>query len=216
MKIALASDHAGFVLKEAIAAGFRQDGIEFHDFGCYSLESVDYPDYLYPAALAVAEGRCDRGVLVPGAAYAGAIVANKIGGIRAAAAEDLFSVRLCREHGDANILCLGGATVGAGLAQQLVKTFLETAFLGGKYARRNDKVTEIEHRHGLVSRPSPANDQIQENPEEDALRLVTEKDVEQALHEERKLTVLRSAIITPSARELLESREVRIRYVDES
>ncbi len=213
MKIALAADHAGFTLKEAVAAFLRDGKHEVRDFGTHSLESVDYPDFLYPAALAVARGECERGILVAGAAYAGAILANKVPGIRAAACEGVWTAKIARQHGDANILCLGGATLGAGLARDMVDLFLTTAFLGGKYAKRNDKIAQIEAGFAGASadslRTAPAPD-----PREGALDLVTEKDVERAVHFQERLVALRRAIVTPAARDLLEARGLEIQFVD--
>ncbi len=213
MRIALASDHAGFTLKEAIAAFLREEKHALEDFGCYSLESVDYPDFLYPATLAVARGECERGILVPGAGYAAGILANKVPGIRAAVCEDLWSVRIAREHGDANVLCLGGVTVGAGLARELVRVFLGTSPLGGKYAERNDKLRRIENKH-LASPEELPQGQPPERAKADALDLVTERDVEKAWELQRGLVVLRTAIITPAARDLIESRRIEIQFVD--
>ena len=213
MKIALAADHAGFTLKEAVATHLRQASHEIKDFGTYSLDSVDYPDYLYPATLAVAKGECDRGILVAGAAYAGGIIANKVPGIRAAACEDLWATKISRQHGDANILCLSGYTLGAGIAREMVDVFLGTAFLGGKYAARNDKVSKIESgwtgqsADSLRSNPAP-------DPRKDALDLITEKDVESALHFGKSLVALRSALVTPSAKDLIEAKGIEIQWID--
>lgn len=213
MRIALASDHAGFTLKEAIAAFLREEKHEPVDFGCYGLDPVDYPDFLYPAALGVARGECERGILVAGAGYAGGILANKVPGIRAAVCEDLWSAKIARQHGDANILCLGGVTVGAGLARELVRIFLETPPLGGKYAARNEKLRRIEAKHlassaGLPPAVSPAERRAE------ALELVTERDAERAWERRQGLTVLRTAIITPAARDLIESRKIEIEFID--
>lgn len=213
MKIALAADHAGFTLKEAVAAFLRAEKHEIVDYGAYSLESVDYPDFLYPATLAVASGECERGILVAGAAYAGAILANKVPGIRAAACDDLWVVKIAREHGDANILCLGGVTLGAGMAREMVQAFLSTSFLGGKYAARNEKVRKIELQH-LSTAPAPATKQPELPQRTNALDLVTERDVERAWHQQKPLIVLRKAIITPAARDLIESHSIEIQFAD--
>jgi ribose 5-phosphate isomerase B len=228
MKIALACDHAGFILKEAVAKFLRDGGHDVVDFGTWSLDSVDYPDYLFPAAAAVAKGECSRGILVPGIAYAGAIVANKLPGVRAAGVEDLFAARICREHGDANILCLSGQTLGAGLAREIVKTFLETSFLGGKYAKRNDKVSQIELAlFGKAPMPELScapkenprekkQNMTEEKNEEDerpVLDLVTENDVRRALHSQTPLRAKQGALITPAARDLIEESGVRVDYV---
>jgi len=213
MRIALAADHAGFTLKEAIAAFLRSDKHDLEDFGCFSLDSVDYPDFLYPAALAVARGECERGILVAGAGYAAGILANKVPGIRAAVCEDLWSVKTAREHGDANVLCLGGVTLGAGLAREIVRVFLETAALGGKYAKRNEKIRRIEEKHLATSAEMPREPSPVVRRAE-ALDLVTERDVERVWEQQEGLTVLRTAIITPAARDLIESRKIEIQFVD--
>jgi ribose 5-phosphate isomerase B len=228
MKTALACDHAGFVLKEAVAKFLRDAGHNVVDFGTWSLDSVDYPDYLFPAAAAVAKGECSRAVLVPGIAYAGAIVANKLPGIRAAAVEDLLAARICREHGDANILCLSGQTLGAGLAREIVKTFLDTPFLGGKYAKRNDKVREIELAlFGKAPMPGPApapkqnpqekepnmSEEKKDRDQEPVLDLITENDVRRALHSQKPLRAKQGALITPAARDLIEESGIQVNYV---
>ena len=214
MRIAIAADHAGFTLKEAVAAHLRALQHVPVDFGCYSLDSVDYPDFLYPATLAVARGECARGVLVAGAAYAGGILANKLPGIRAAVCEDLWSVKIAREHGDANVLCIGGFTLGAGLAREVVGLFLDTPYLGGKYEGRNEKIREIERKH-IPPGSAPASlGPTRPDPKEDALDLVTERDVENAWKGSGCLRVLKHVIITPSARELIENRGVEIQVVD--
>jgi ribose 5-phosphate isomerase B len=230
MKIALACDHAGFILKEAVAKFLRDEGHDVRDFGTWSTESVDYPDFLYPAAMAVAKGECTRGILVPGVAYAGAIVANKIPGIRGAAVEDLFAARICREHGDANVICLSGQTLGAGLAREIVRTFLTTRFLGGKYAARNEKVSRIEAAHlssqSLIGPPvsaakttdpkkeTPAMSEKQSESEPiPVLDLITENDVRRALHSKRPLRAKRKCLITPAARDLIEETGLQVEYV---
>jgi ribose 5-phosphate isomerase B len=230
MKIALACDHAGFILKEAVAKYLRDEGHDVRDFGTWSTESVDYPDFLYPAAMAVAKGECERGILVPGIAYAGAIVANKIPGIRGAAVEDLYAVQICRQHGDANVLCLSGQSLGAGLAREIVRTFLTTAFLGGKYAARNQKVSKIESTHlaqqsltgpsvptpGKAGTeqgnpPMPENNRASE--EIPVLDLITENDVRRAVHSKRPLRAKRKCLITPAARDLIEETGLQVEYV---
>jgi len=226
MKIAIACDHAGFILKEAVAKFLRDERHEVQDFGTWSLDSVDYVDFLYPAALAVAKAECAGGVLIPGIAYAGAILANKVPGIRAAAVEDLFAARICREHGDANILCLSGQTLGAGLAREMLRTFLTTPFLGGKYAARNEKLRRIEAIHmSPLSAPSPPPNPSPNRPPSATpadpsengssakpapLELITENDVRKALHAKAPLRAKRNCLITPAARDLIEQESLRI------
>ena len=126
--LALASDHGGFALKKAIKTHLEKRGIAYHDYGCYSEDSCDYPDFGRPAALAVASGECDRGILICGTGIGVSITANKIPGIRCALCGDCFSAKATREHNDANILALGARVVGPGLALLIVDTFLDTPF----------------------------------------------------------------------------------------
>ncbi len=145
--IALASDHGGFCIKEAIRKYLEKENIPYRDFGTYSEESVDYPDFIYPAALSVAEKICDRAILVDGIGSSSAAIANKLWGVTAAVCNDYFSTIMCRQHSNANVMCIGGKTIGDGLAIELVKLFLNTEFLGGKYAKRLEKIEQISQRH---------------------------------------------------------------------
>ncbi|HAF66741.1 MAG: ribose 5-phosphate isomerase B [Bacillota bacterium] len=144
MKIAIASDHAGYRLKTEVAALVKQLGHEVTDFGTHSEESVDYPDFAVKVARAVSQGESDRGILVCGTGLGMSIAANKVKGIRAVTCGDTFSARASREHNDANVLCLGARVTGSGLALDIVKTWLETEFLGGRHARRVQKISELE------------------------------------------------------------------------
>ncbi|NLN06749.1 MAG: ribose 5-phosphate isomerase B [Firmicutes bacterium] len=147
MKIALASDHGGFQLKEQIAAYLQEQGIDYRDFGTDSEESVDYPDFALAAAEAVARGECTLGILCCGTGIGVAIVANKVPGIRAANCHDTFSARMSREHNNANILTLGQRVVGCGLALDVVEAFLQAKYTGGRHACRVDKITAIEKKY---------------------------------------------------------------------
>lgn len=144
MKIAIASDHAGYRLKTEVAALVNRLGHEVTDFGTHSEESVDYPDFAVKVARAVSQGESDRGILVCGTGLGMSIAANKVKGIRAVTCGDTFSARASREHNDANVLCLGARVTGSGLALDIVKTWLETEFLGGRHARRVQKISELE------------------------------------------------------------------------
>ena len=146
MKIALGCDHGGYELKQFIMKTLEKLGYEYEDFGCYSLESCDYPDFGAAAARAVAEGKCDRGIVICTTGIGISIAANKIKGIRACCCSDSFSCEYTRRHNDANALCMGGRVVGAGLACQLVDIFLNTEFEGGRHQRRIDKLTALENR----------------------------------------------------------------------
>jgi len=148
MRIAVASDHAGFPLKEEIAAHLRQAGHDVQDFGAPSAEAIDLPDTVYPAALAVGRGEADRGIFVDGVGYGSALIANRIRGVDAAVCQDPFCAGLARSHSDTNVLCLGGKIIGSALAMEIVATWMATEFLDEeKYRRRVAKVREISERH---------------------------------------------------------------------
>ena len=144
--IALGSDHGGFALKEEIKAYLAEQGIEVRDFGSFSPQAVDYADIAYPLAKAVAAGECGTGILCCGTGIGISIAANKVKGIRAACCSDCFSAKLTRQHNDANILCMGGRVVGAGLALMMTDLFLNTEFEGGRHQTRIDKIAEIERK----------------------------------------------------------------------
>ncbi|MGB4326826.1 MAG: ribose 5-phosphate isomerase B [Bacillota bacterium] len=144
MKIALGSDHAGYDLKNRIKDFVETLGYEPYDLGPYSQESVDYPDCAVKVAHAVRDKQCDLGILVCGTGLGMAIAANKIKGIRAVTCSDTFSARCSREHNDANILCIGARVVGEGLAMDIVKTWLESEFEGGRHLRRVNKIIKLE------------------------------------------------------------------------
>ncbi|MBS3947352.1 MAG: ribose 5-phosphate isomerase B [Dethiobacter sp.] len=146
MKIAIASDHGGFRLKKQLCAYLAERAYEFHDFGVFSGEAADYPDFAVLVAEAVVSGRFDLGIIVCGTGIGVNITANKIPGIRAAHCHDTFSARMAREHNDANILTLGGRVVGVGLAQDVVESFLCARFSGGRHACRIEKIREIERK----------------------------------------------------------------------
>ncbi|MCR1935593.1 ribose 5-phosphate isomerase B [Clostridium tepidum] len=144
MKIALGSDHAGLPLKNEIIKHLKDKGIEIEDFGTYTEESCDYPDYAKKVAEKVAENEFDFGILVCGTGIGISIAANKVKGIRAALCSDTFSAHACREHNNANILALGQRVVGVGLALDIVDTFLNAKFQGGRHEKRINKMMEIE------------------------------------------------------------------------
>ena len=140
--LALASDHGGFALKKAIKTHLEKRGIAYHDYGCYSEDSCDYPDFGRPAALAVASGECDRGILICCTGIGISITANKVPGIRAALCGDCFSAEATRLHNDANILAMGARVVGEGLALKIVDTFLDTPFSNDERHKR--RIAKIE------------------------------------------------------------------------
>ena len=148
MKVVLASDHAGFELKEKVKEYLRGLEIETQDVGAFSAsQGVDYPDYAAAASARVSDGTADRGILVCATGAGMCITANKIPGIRAVAGWDPEIVRLSRAHNDANVLCLPGRFMEAKLAQELVKIWLVTAFDGGRHQRRIDKIAALEKRN---------------------------------------------------------------------
>ncbi|MTI93974.1 MAG: ribose 5-phosphate isomerase B [Firmicutes bacterium] len=144
MKIALSSDHGGFDLKENLKEFLHELGHTYVDFGCSSRESVDYPDYSAAASRAVSSGECQLGIVVCGTGIGVAITANKIPGIRAANCSDCFSARMAREHNNANVLTLGQRVLGAGLAREIVRSFLDAEFAGGRHQARVDKIMALE------------------------------------------------------------------------
>jgi ribose 5-phosphate isomerase B len=141
MKIAIASDHAGYGLKEEIRSFLEQRGHHVDDMGAAGhAPSVDYPDFAFEVARTVASGGVDRGILVCGTGIGMSMAANRIDGIRAALCHDSYTARMCREHNDANVLCLGGRTTGVATALDLVAVFLDTGFEGGRHERRVNKI----------------------------------------------------------------------------
>ena len=144
MKIAIAADHAGFLLKEKLRDSLKREGHELVDLGTTSEESTDYPDFAAAVAHEVADGRAERGLLVCSSGVGMSIAANKISGIRAALGTNPEEVRLTRAHNDANILTLGAKFIGAEDAGKLVDVFLKTGFDGGRHSRRLDKIASLE------------------------------------------------------------------------
>ncbi len=144
--VALGADHGGYALKEELKAYLGELGYQVVDCGTHSTAAVDYPDFAYAVARLVAEGRAWRGIVVDGAGIGSCMAANKVPGVRAAMCYDQATAVNSREHNDANVLTLGGGLLGPNLARQIVKTWLETDFGGGRHARRVDKIMEIERR----------------------------------------------------------------------
>jgi ribose 5-phosphate isomerase B len=142
-KIAVASDHGGFELKQSIIAHLLNMGLEVDDLGPHSDDSVDYPDYGVKLAEMVAEKKLDRGIVICGTGIGMSIVVNRYPGIRGTLCADIFTAKLCREHNDSNILVLGGRIIGKGLAAEIVNTWLNTPFEGGRHQRRLDKINQI-------------------------------------------------------------------------
>ena len=147
MKIAIGSDHGGFVLKNELLKHIQAKGYEIKDFGCYSTASIDYPDVAREVAEAVVKGEYDRGIVVCGTGIGISIAANKIPGIRAALCGDCFSAKASREHNNANILALGERVIGVELAKMITDIWLSTEFEGGRHAGRVDKISGLECRY---------------------------------------------------------------------
>ena len=148
MKIAVACDHGGLVLKKALLEYLNANGYEVVDYGTDRSDSCDYPDYALPAAEAVASGACDRGILICSTGIGISIAANKVPGIRCAHCHDTYSAKYTRLHNDANMIAFGQKVIGEGLMLEIVDTFLHTDFEGGRHQRRVDKISAIEKKYG--------------------------------------------------------------------
>ena len=145
MKIAIACDHGALALKNKIIAHLTKNGYEVENFGTDTLDSCDYSDFAAPAAQAVADGRCDRGIVLCTTGIGVSITANKIPGIRCALLSDLMSARMTREHNDTNVMAMGAGVVGEMLALEIVDTWLSTPFSQAeRHQRRLDKVMALE------------------------------------------------------------------------
>ena len=143
--IAIACDHGGFALKEQVLRHLEARGIEYEDFGCYSTESVDYPIFGAKAARAVADGSCEKGIVICTTGIGISMAANKIRGIRCALCRDAYSAEMTRRHNYANMLAMGGGFTGAFEAARIVDAFLDTAFEGGRHQRRVDEIMALEN-----------------------------------------------------------------------
>ena len=142
MKIAIGSDHGGYELKQKIKALLEKENIPFKDFGCYSEESVDYPEYAKIVAHEVVNKNFDRGILICGTGIGISISANRVKGIRASLVHDLRSAALTRQHNDANVLAMGGRIVDHDLALEITKVWLNTEFEGGRHLKRINLIEE--------------------------------------------------------------------------
>jgi ribose 5-phosphate isomerase B len=144
MRIAIGADHAGFALKQHLIETIVRMGHDLDDRGTHSEEPVDYPAICAEVGRLVAEKRADRGIVVGGSGQGEQMAANKISGVRAALCNDLYTAELSRQHNDANVLALGGRIVALGLADEIVRLWLSTAFEGGRHQRRIDQIAAIE------------------------------------------------------------------------
>ena len=138
--IAIASDHAGVALKAELSRQLQRRGLEVEDLGPRDTTSVDYPDYAHLLARAVADGRIERGILICGSGIGMSMAANRHPGVRAALCHDAYTAEMARRHNDANVLCIGERTIGAGVAAQVVRIFVDTPFEGGRHQRRVAKI----------------------------------------------------------------------------
>jgi ribose 5-phosphate isomerase B len=142
--VALGADHAGFELKNALKHVLDELGVTYHDFGTTSSESVDYPDFAESVARGVAAQKFDRGILICGSGIGMSIAANKVPGIRAAVVSNADTVRLARQHNDANVVAIGSRLTAPTDAAEIVRTFLTTDFEAGRHAQRLDKIRKLE------------------------------------------------------------------------
>lgn len=147
MKIGIACDHGGYEYKEMLKDMLQKEGHEIKDFGCHSTASVDYTDFAYPCAKAVAAGEYERGIVICGTGIGVSITANKVKGIRCALCSDPLSARLTREHNDSNMLAFGQRIIGSELAKEIVHVWLSVPFSEGeRHQRRIAKVAELEQK----------------------------------------------------------------------
>lgn len=143
-RIAIGADHGGFVMKENLKKYLQEKGYPVDDCGTHSTDSVDYPDFAYAVALKVSEGKAWCGIIIDGAGIGSCMAANKVPGVRAAMCYDHATAVNSREHNAANVLTLGAGLIGLNLARQIVQTWLETDFAGGRHSRRVSKIMQIE------------------------------------------------------------------------
>ena len=146
LKIAISSDHGGNKLRKEIMDLLTELGISYEDFGPQTDDSVDYPDYARPVAEGVQSGQFDRGILICGTGIGISIAANKFKGIRCALVHDVFSAKATRCHNDSNVLAMGERVIGPGLAREIVATWLNTDFEGGRHTNRVAKISAIEEQ----------------------------------------------------------------------
>lgn len=148
MKIAIGCDHGGINHKAILIDYLQKNAIEYVDFGCNTSQSVDYTEYAEKVGQAVAEGKCDFGILICGTGIGMSIAANKIKGVRCGHCHDVFSAKMTRLHNDANVLAFGERVIGAGLMLMVVDAFLNTEFSGDqRHVRRIEKIKEIENKN---------------------------------------------------------------------
>ena len=143
-RVAIGADHAGYELKQHLVNMLLGRGYEVDDQGTHSTESVDYPAFCAGVGRTVRDGAADVGIVLGGSGQGEQLAANKVRGVRAALCTCLYTARMARSHNDANVLSIGARVVGEGLAEEIVTTFLNTDFEGGRHARRVDQITQLE------------------------------------------------------------------------
>lgn len=146
MKVIITADHAGMTIRNEVKDLLDEMEISYEDAGVDGTSSVDYPDYSLAAAKRIAAGEFDRGIFICGTGIGMSIAANKVKGIRCALVHDVYSAKMTRLHNDSNVIALGERVIGAGLAREIVKTWLETSFEGGRHNRRVEKITAYEEK----------------------------------------------------------------------
>ena len=145
MKVAIASDHGGYELKEQIKTIMNELNIDYQDLGTNSIESVDYPDYVVPVTKKVLSKEVDRGILICGTGIGMSIAANKVKGIRAALVHDSYTAKVTRQHNDSNVLCLGARNTGLNVALDIARIWLQTEYEGGRHELRLHKISLLEN-----------------------------------------------------------------------
>jgi ribose 5-phosphate isomerase B len=158
MRIAVGSDHRGYMAKQRIISALQKWQHEVADMGTVSEESVDYPDYALRVAQAVSTGDADRGILICGTGIGMCIAANKVPGIRAAPCHDSITAEMSRRHNDANVLCLSADLLGEELMERMLRIWLTTEFEAGRHARRVGKIKEFEQQAGAEPTPKSTNE----------------------------------------------------------
>ncbi|MFH1453793.1 MAG: ribose 5-phosphate isomerase B [Armatimonadota bacterium] len=148
MEIVIGSDHGGYAVKESMKKLIEGMGYKLRDYGTYSTDAVDYPDFAHLVAQAVSQGNGNvRGIMIDAIGVASAMVANKVPGVRAAVCNDVISAKSSREHNDANMLTFGGKLIGPQTAEEIVKTWLNTDFAGGRHSRRVEKIVQVDDKY---------------------------------------------------------------------
>jgi len=203
MRIAIGSDHGGFELKQKIITILSKEGVlEISDFGTYSTDPVDYPDISFMVATEVARKNYDFGILIDGIGVGSCIAANKVKGILAATCNEVTTAKSARAHDNANVIVLGSGIIGLNLALEIINTFLNTGFAGGRHEKRLNKIFNYENANSKIDL-----ERFTERPK----RILTKDDIQLAFKAgETVVYVDKTAIITPLAKELALDKNIRI------